>query len=177
MADVNFFSIADQDGVTVQDKHFPDDGINPLDYSDIFKLSHATNIVVERCFIKGGKEDCIDMNRYCQNVHVKQCALDSSGLYCMTIKGGSKNIYLESVQIITHGKSYDIDIGNWSDQSAELTTQIVLDNVYSLDEKPVRVRVLWGDRPIVIGGNVKVIVYPRWIVKIYRWLRKRNLVP
>ena len=58
-----------------------------------------------------------------------------------------------------------------------LTTNITLENVVSEDGLPVRVRVLWADKPTVIGGNVKVTVVPKCLVAIYRFLRKRNLVP
>ena len=39
MADKNYYSIADQDGVIIEEKDFPDIGVNSLEYSDIFKLS------------------------------------------------------------------------------------------------------------------------------------------
>lgn len=95
----------------------------------------------------------------------------------MTIKGGSHNITLKNVTLYWHGSETDIDIGNWSDQSDELTTNVRLVNVLSHDDKPVRVRVLWGEVPEVIGGNVVVRKVPTILVKAYRFLRKRRLVP
>ena len=177
MADVNYFSIADRDGVEVLSCTLPGVNENPLNYSDILKLSKATNIVVKDCHIIGGKEDCIDMNRYCENILVEDTTVTSNGNYCFTIKGGTKNVTLRNVVIEKHGKWYDIDLGNWSDQSNELTTNVVLDNVTSADGKPVKVRVLWADVPTVIGGNVKVTVIPKGLYSIYRWLRARKLVP
>lgn len=177
MADKNYYSIADQDSVNVIDQSFPSSGVNPLDYSDILKLSKATNVVIRGCYIVGGKEDCIDMNRYCENILVENTTVHSSGLYCFTIKGGTKNVTLRNVVINKHGKEMDIDLGNWSDQSKDLTTNITLENVTSSDGKPVRVRVLWAKKPTVIGGNVKVTVIPKCLYSIYRWLRSHNLVP
>jgi len=176
--DVNYYSIADTDNVEVVGVTLPGDPFNdPRNYSDILKLSHATNILVKDCVIYGGKEDCIDMNRYCDNIVVDNCRLASGGLYVATIKGGTKNVTFQDVIVTKHGKETDIDIGNWSDQSNEMTKNITLDNVTSTDGKPVRVRVLWADRPLVIGGNVKVTVIPKWAVAIYRFLRRFHLVP
>ena len=177
MPDVNYYSIADRNDEEVASCVLPGTGENPLDYSDILKLSKATNIVVKGCTIHGGKEDCIDMNRYCENILVEDTKVISNGNYCFTIKGGTKNVTLRNVVIEKHGKWYDIDLGNWSDQSNELTTGIVLDNVTSADGKPVSVRVLWAEEPTVIGGNVKVITIPKSLYSIYRWLRARKLVP
>jgi len=177
MADKNYYSIADQNDVLIGNTIFPSGEVNPLDYSDIVKLSHATNITIKDCTIHGGREDCIDMNRDCDNILIENSFLESNGNYCMTIKGGTKNVTIKNVTITSHGKETDIDLGNWSDQSSELTTNITLENVVSEDGLPVRVRVLWADKPTVIGGNVKVTVVPKCLVAIYRFLRKRNLVP
>lgn len=177
MPDINYYSIADRNDVEVLSRTLPDVGINPSDYSDTLKLSKATNIVVKDCVIYGGKEDCVDMNRYCENILIESTTVISNGSYCFTIKGGTKSVTLRNVVVQKHGKSYDIDLGNWSDQSNNLTTNVVLENVTSTDGKPVTVRVLWADAPTVIGGNVKVTVVPKFIYSIYRWLRARKLVP
>ena len=177
MADKNYYSIADQSDIVIGNIEFPDKGINSQDYSDILKLSHASNITVKDCIITGGKEDCIDMNRMCENVLIEDTHLFSGGSYCVTIKGGTKNVTLKNVTIDGHGKETDIDLGNWSDQSSELTTGIVLDNVQSKTGMPVRVRVLWANKPTITGGsNVDVTVVPKFLVLIYRFLRKLKLV-
>lgn len=177
MADKNYYSIADQSDVIIGGAVFPNGEVNPLDYSDIVKLSNASNITLKDCTIHGGKEDCIDMNRNCNSVIIENTFLESNGNYCITIKGGTKNVTIKNVTITNHGKETDIDLGNWSDQSSELTTNITLDNVVSEDGFPVKVRVLWADKPTVIGGNVKVTVIPKCLVKVYRFLRKLKLVP
>lgn len=178
MADKNYYSIADQDGVVIENKDFPDEGVSCLEYSDIFKLSHATNVVLRNSKIAGGKEDCIDMNRYCENVLIENVTLHSGGKYCITIKGGTKNVVLRNIIVDAHGSETDIDLGNWSDQSSDLTTNITLDNVKSRDGTPVRVRVLWADKPTIIGGSdIKLTVIPRPLYAIYRLLRKYKLVP
>lgn len=173
--DNNFRSYADVDGVTIKDEVITPD--NPTQYNDILKLSNAKNVDIIGAFITGGSEDCVDMNRNCQNVFIANTALCPNGKFGVTIKGGTRSVIIQNVEFVKHGSETDIDIGNWSDQSNEPVRQVTLANVRAMDERPVRVRVLWGERPNVIGGNVKLIVYPKILVQIYRFLRKHKLVP
>lgn len=177
MPDVIYHPIADTEGVTLQNVTLPADGVNPLDYTDILKFSHASNCVARNLIIHGGREDCVDMNRMCRDITVEDSILHPGGSFGFTIKGGSERIILKNLVFAKHAKEADIDLGNWSDQSIEKTKGVVLVNVTSSDGKPVRVRVLWADKPTVIGGNVKLIVIPKIFVKIYRFLRSRKLVP
>jgi len=177
MADKNYYSVSDQNDLIIGNTTFPKGEVSPIEYSDIIKLSNATNITIKGCTVHGGKEDCIDMNRNCSNIVIEDTFLESNGNYCVTIKGGTKNVILKNITITNHGKEADIDLGNWSDQSEELTTDITLQNIVSEDGEPVKVRVLWADKPTVLGGNIKVVVIPRCLVRIYRFLRKRGLVP
>ncbi len=173
--DNNFRSYADVDGVTVRDEIISPE--NPTQYNDILKLSNAKNVDVINSYIVGGSEDCIDMNRNCENVFISSAELCPNGKFGITIKGGSRGIIIQNVEFLRHGTETDIDIGNWSDQSNEPVRRVTLANLKSMDGKPVRVRVLWGERPNIIGGNVKLTVYPKILVQIYRFLRKHKLVP
>ena len=173
MSDKNYLSFADVSRKTIMDTT-----LVPLDdtYADTLKLSHADFIEVIRCVIYGGHEDCIDINRDCVDVLVKDCRLIPDGKYAVTIKGGSCMVHLQNVVIDVHGSETDIDIGNWSDQSGFLTTGVVLENVTMADGSPVRCRVLWGEKPMVVGGNVKVTVVPKVLVWGWRVLRKLGVV-
>ena len=177
MADKNYESFADVEDVEITGVTFPAAGVDVNEYSDILKLSHAKNIKVKDCYIYGGREDCVDMNRECENITIENTNVHSGGKYCFTIKGGATNVTLRNVTIDGHGSEVDIDLGNWSDQSNKLTTGVVLENVTSKSGKPVTCRVLWADKPTVIGGNVVVKVIPRPLYAIYRLLRKFKLVP
>lgn len=175
MSDYNYRSYADCQDVLIENEIIKPE--NCLEYSDILKFSKAEYVVVKNCEIWGGKEDCVDMNRYCRDICIKDTKLLPRGKYGVTIKGGSHNITLKDVTFYWHGTETDIDIGNWSDQSDEKTIRVRLVNVGSNDSKPVKVRVLWGDVPEVIGGNVVVRKVPTILVKAYRFLRKRHLAP
>lgn len=177
MADVNYYSISNQAYVKVEGIKFPSIDINALDYDDILKISRSNNVVIKKCNIFGGREDCVDMNNYCSNILIEDVKVHSGGKYCFTIKGGSRDITLKDIVVEGHGKEVDIDIGNWSDQSSELTTNVILENVTSLNGTPVTVRVLWADKPTIIGGNIKLKVIPKIFVRIYRFLRSLRLVP
>lgn len=171
--DKNYRSYADAVRIRVEDEViYPPDHT----YADALKLSNVSNAEIKGCHIYGGKEDCIDINRGCQLISISKCDLIPAGKYAVTIKGGSRVVCLSDVIIHDHGAETDIDIGNWSDQSAELTTGVYLNNVTMVDGSPVRCRVLWGEAPTVAGGNVKVTVVPRVLVWAWRWLRKLKIV-
>jgi pectate lyase len=119
MADKNYISYADVDGETIENTVFPAAGTTQSDFSDILKLSHAKNTVVRGCHIYGGKEDCVDMNRNCENILIENCTVYPFGSYGFTIKGGAKNITLRNVIFDGHGREADIDLGNWSINGAD----------------------------------------------------------
>jgi hypothetical protein len=172
--DKNFLSYADVDGVTVENKWIaPPDG----SYADTLKLSHASNIRVNGCTIVGGYEDCVDLNRECKSIIFSECRFQPQGGQAFTIKGGTDDVLIGDCVFETRGKSTDIELGAWSDQSSKKTTRITIQNCVATDGGPVRVRVWYADKPLVISGNVKVTIIPGFIVTIYRWLRKRNLAP
>lgn len=143
---------------------------NP-DWSDSLKItSQCTDFTFLGKAIYGGQEDCVDMNNRCNNVRVV-AEFHPQGKYVATIKGGCTNIFLEGT-IYGKGKEVDVDIGNWSDQSTNPTTGVVLD-VKKADGSPVYVRVLNGAAPTLKGGNYKFI-FPKpntWyhdiVVKIF----------
>jgi hypothetical protein len=154
MADINYESYANQDGVIVEDREVSPE--NPLQFSDVLKFSNCTNFRVSRARIMGGKEDCIDINRG-QRGLIEETTLVPIGNFAMTIKGGFESLHLRDVVLIRQGKEVSIDLGNWSDQAPwKMTKGVVLQGVISQDGQPVTCRVMWAQKPKVIGGNVKV---------------------
>ncbi len=147
--------------------------IIPLSYTDVIHGSHAVGVKIHDIQIVGGQEDVIDMNNDSSDILVENVRVHPNGKFGFTLKGGSKNIILRNVVFETHGSEVDIDLGNWSDQDkVNKTTLVRLENVTSVDGKPVRVRVLFASNPEVIGGNVKVTVYPSWLVSIIRFFQR-----
>lgn len=145
-------------------------------YTDTLKYSHAVNCAATGCDITGGREDCVDINRLCQNITIKDSILRISGNQAVTIKGGSSGISLENVVIHGAGKYAEIELGNWSDQSMAKTTGVLLHNVSRADGKPVRVVVGVADKPLIIGGNC--VINQKWslLVKLYCMLKGWGLI-
>lgn len=172
MNDTVFYPIADNPAPIVLNPIDLSLDVSPLGFHDTVHISHGVNISILNSVIPGGTEDCVDLNNNCENINIVDTQVAPGGEYGFTIKGGTHHVSLVNVVFQTHGKTVDIDLGNWSDQNTkDKTKDIALHNVTSSDGKPVRVRVLWADKPTVIGGNVKLIVYPSWLVAIWRFFR------
>ena len=122
--------------------------------------------------IWGGKEDCVDVNNKASIITVHCDAYRPQGKYLATIKGGSRSVALHG-NVMSHGTEVDVDIGNWSDQSALPTTETVL-GLYSKTGKPILVRVLNGAAPYMIDGTGPyVYAFPKpnsWHHKYVVWV-------
>lgn len=101
--------------------------------------------------VRGGLEDCADLNNEVNNVRLKAASWQSGGKFCFTIKGGASNVTIEG-PITNHGKEVDVDLGNWSDQSKKKTTGVYL-NLTTPDHSPIIVRVLQADEPTFAPGS------------------------
>ena len=176
--DINYRSYADQDNVTVTGETIqaPD----PQNYDDILKISHCQFMTVSGCIINangGNREDGVDIMRDSYAVHLTDCDVGAGKLYAFTIKGGSDMVSLKNIVITRPGpwpQRVDIDIGNFSSTVPNSKTgRVFLENVTRLDGKPVRVRVGWADRPIIVGGNVKVLFWQSLILKAYVWVMRK----
>jgi hypothetical protein len=175
--DKNYYSIADQTGVTLRDTTIDprNDGIDPSTIDDVLKLSHAVSILVEGVVVDAGglqKENAVDMNRVCSDVVLRKCKLISGKQNAVTIKGGCYDITLDDVEIVPGTGNCDIELGNWSDQSQEFVRNIILRNVRRTDGKPARLRVGHAKNITIIGGNVKEDKLASLMVKIFWQFRK-----
>lgn len=173
MSDVVLYPIADNPSPLVVDGIVFTPTPGPLSYTDIVHVSHGVGVTIQNCTIPGGSEDCVDLNNNCENILVQNCHFHPNGEYGSTIKGGTHDVHYLNVVFDAHGKDVDIDLGNWSDQNTvDKTTKVTLENVTAADGKPVVVRVLYADRPTVIGGNVQVKVIWPWVVWLLRKFHK-----
>ena len=141
--------------------------IPSAEISDTIKCStglRKTKIILGE--VHGGNEDAIDVNKLCEDIEISAklwSFTNGRSKYGFTLKGGSKNISLSG---IVAGDPL-VDIGNASDQSHDLTTGVVL-NLKRLDGKPIRVRVLGGDLPVLVDGSGPYrFIFP-WKSKILR---------
>lgn len=175
MPDINYHdSLADTDGMRLSDRTIdPRTEGKPLSmFSDTLKLSNTHNFVGTRLDIVGSNENAVDMNRTCKNVVLSNCQLRGGGQCAVVIKGGSSQITLQDIEIYEVRGSYDIELGGWSDQSQEITREVALVNVRRLDGEPVRVVIGNAEKPLVVGGNVKILTLQSWLLKVYIVLKR-----
>lgn len=179
MADKNYKSIADTSGVRLYGIELAPDNLDQ--YDDVLKFSNAKDCIVKDCLIWGGKEDCVDMNRNCDAIVLEGCRLYTYGTQHITIKGGTRNVYIKDTAFGGNPKNVEIELGNYSEQSDEPPINIHLTNLTTLSGNPVRVRCLNACpcTVTVVGGNVKVY-RPLWVklgfFKLYCILRKKNII-
>lgn len=95
--------------------------------ADTLKFSGARFLTVYvQGIVPGGYEDCIDVNNKCFNIKIfVPDGLKSNGTLVTTIKGGSNHIHITG-PILKGGTTADHGLGNWSDQSREITRNVVL---------------------------------------------------
>lgn len=142
---------------------------SPQEYDDILKFSHTIGALVKNCTIGShlpSREDGVDINK-CEAIYIMECKIWGGDKYGITIKGGSKLVSLEDVQFMSYRRGIDVDIGNFSDTNMDKTTGVVLRNVTRGDGNPVRVRVGRGNKPTIIGGNVKILFWHSLALKAY----------
>ena len=176
--DTNYRSHAGEDSVVIDGINIPAFNTNPLDYSDILKFSNCTNCTVDNCTVYGGKEDCIDAVRG-SNYVIRNTTLlpNKTGI---TLKGSIDGVVLWNLLFSKHGKTCDIEIGQFDNYwwiGRPPTRNVVIDNVTSLDGKPVIVR-LWDTADVtVIASNVKIIRIPKiiwWPYFVFRAIQTRG---
>jgi hypothetical protein len=120
---------------------------------DTFKLSRCKRGSVKLGHVKGGLEDCLDVNNHCEDLVIEASLWEPRGEYLTTIKGGSRNITVRGL-VTGHGQTVDVDLGNLSDQSDDPTTDVKLDLTHVAGD-PIRVRVLNAAPPILLNGGVQ----------------------
>jgi hypothetical protein len=140
----------------------------PPGTSDTLKFSRVRNLsVVAVGILEGGSEDCIDINNKCRNIFISvPHGIKAFGQYVATIKGGSTNIHLRGM-IMQHGSTVDVDLGNWSDQSRDITSNVSLD-IWTNTGKPVKWRMLNAAVPKLIGSKYqKALSVPSFLRKAF----------
>lgn len=146
--------------------------------ADTVKITNCTEGSIIAAWIKGGEEDCIDINNHCQNIRIEAELLEPTGSYILTIKGGSRWIHVSGM-VRGHGKVVDVDLGNVSDQSDDLTEYVTLNLTHEKGE-PITVRVLGATNPIFLNKDRQEykVVFAIWkpfrapFLKVYKQLKK-----
>lgn len=112
-----------------------------LSYSDTLKFSRVQRLTVRVIgVVYGGKEDCVDMNNKCRDVAVMALGFHAQGKYVWTVKGACQRCAIAG-PLLVHGNVTDVEVGNHSDQSDDITGPVRIDLVSDL---PVRYNLLNG---------------------------------
>ena len=135
-------------------------------YSDILKFSNQQNYVLENAKVAQGKEDSVDINNNCSNIILSgEFGIGGGGTQVMTIKGHSTNINIVGT---SHGNR--IEIGNWSDQSYDVSENITL-NINSVNGKPIMVAVGRATN-IKLLGDCKKDLMRGILISAYWWIKR-----
>lgn len=153
---------------------------DPRQHSDALKVTDCTDGVVEVHHVKGGREDCCDINNHCREILVMADLWEPQGDYVFTVKGGSARVTLVG-RIRGHGRVVDVDLGNISDQSDDITGPVLLNLTHESGD-PITVRVLGATRPIILNPaqryQVNVVipgVFRSLFLKAYKLLKRFGL--
>jgi hypothetical protein len=122
--------------------------------TDTLKFSRVARfggVYVRAGIIRGGTEDCIDVNNRCADLHLDSDQLEPLGKYACTTKGESTRIHHRVGLLVGHGSEQDFDYGNRSEQAEGRTTACTL-HVEATTDGAARVRVLHAHRPTTTGG-------------------------
>jgi len=173
--DQNYYSICGRENERLV---FEQDMEGPAGTSDTLKVTASREVMVVAKRIVGGREDCVDVNNRSQDVSIYAEVFEPRGKYLATIKGGSRNVMLRG-GVKGHGSVVDVDIGNISDQSDELTGPVRLD-LEHLDGEEITVRVLGGSRPVFVNGDrqkYRVVFevpgpFKSFFLKAYKFLKR-----
>ena len=163
MADVNYESHVKESNLLISDRQYSPE--NPTSYSDILKFSNCESVLVTKCIIYGGNEDCIDAVRG-TDYSFDQTTLIPLGKNGITLKGSIKNFNIEDVTYAAHGTECDIELGQFDNYwyiGRPPTRGGVIINTTATDNKPIKIKVWDADVPMVASSSVKIVKIPKII--------------
>jgi hypothetical protein len=113
---------------------------NPAQYSAIFKCDKLNDTTFAEVRAAQGNEDSLNLNNVCLNVRISGdfSTQGPPGLRVITIKGGCHSITVSGT-LHGHGTSEDIKIGDWSDQSTDVSSTIDLTGLHEADGSKIKV--------------------------------------
>lgn len=174
-ADNNYCSITGDECVIggqfvpIPDQLTPD---NPEQYDSILKITGPASAGKVYTFtaVSQGREAIIDINNEAHDLTInlgKAGAPDQSGQYALKIKGGAHNIAVTG-EVLSAQTSYaNITLGEWSDQSQNVTRNISLVGLTSA--KPLTAIIANADSSTLQLGKVKLLVWTSVGAKIGYW--------
>lgn len=121
--------------------------------------------------VLGGTEDCVDVSPECINNRFAYFTCHSGGQYVLTLKGGSCDNLFSGWTVHAHGKTVDIEIGNWSSSNYERSTGNQFANWTATDGKPITYCYRLGCKPYFRNMDVKHLWWRSIGLTIYWWAK------
>lgn len=132
------------------------------DYSSTLKFSTGlTNFQGTFFEVFGGTDAVVDVNNLCNGVSIWVDLAHPQGQFFATVKGGSRDIFIQCNKIERGAHVCELMLDDWSDQSHEPTANVKV-NLTMLDGSPVRVIALKA-KPIEQPGSGPYS-YPWWTI-------------
>lgn len=144
---------------------------NPTEYDDIMKVYRCLDCRFTDFVVEGGKEDCVDFGKESSGNDVRRMKLTPNGRYAFTIKGESNGNEFYDIELLSHGKDADIEIGNWSTYNYEKSTGNTFGGIYAKDKEPITYCYRWGCKPTFINSNVKHLWWRSIGLTFYWWFK------
>lgn len=122
---------------------------SPGQYSAIFKIDRTNDETYDNVRAAEGNEDSVNLNNVCLNDRISGdfATQGAPGLRVITIKGGCHSIVISGT-LHGHGTSEDIKIGDWSDQSTDVSSTIDLTGLHEAD----------GSKIVVVIGHASGVL-------------------
>jgi hypothetical protein len=118
-------------------------------YTGALKITdqvHDVDIYVDK--IIGGRETCVDINNRAERIRIFAKEYAGNPEYIFTVKGGASDIELHGAITGTSSKGCALNLGDWSDQSSAITSNIKL--FLSSANQPITYRRLNATDPVII---------------------------
>lgn len=129
------------------------DEIYPGKHRSTLRFWNANNALFEATKVTGGSDDALRIDNRSFNLKFRVGEWRSGGRGLFTVKGGCDNILL-SGKITQRGRSHEVDLDRFSDESHKASTNIHL-NLTTQDGSPVRYKSWLGARPIIVNPEQK----------------------
>jgi len=144
----------------------------PLNFDDTMKVFRCNRCTFTDFKVDGGKEDCIDIGRESSGNKLTSFKLKPNGRYAFTIKGESNGNEFYDIELLSHGKDADIEIGNWSTYNYEKSTGNTFGGIYAKDKEPITYCYRLGCKPVFqANANVKHLWWRSIGLTFYWWFK------
>jgi len=125
------------------------DGLEKGSWQDTCKFSYRKGRHYSHFeIVTGGSEDGVDIGTDCTDNIFEYFTVAAGDQYILTLKSGSSRNLLKNWHITKHGKTVDVELGNWSTTNPVKDEGNVFDSWTTEDGKPVTYAYRWGSKPI-----------------------------